>query len=65
MIPVNGYSGLYRDDITQAIITKNDNSYNEYLKIKDRLTKNQKRIDHLESELTEIKEILKNLISNK
>lgn len=65
MIPVQGHSGLYRDEKSNAIINKNDTSYNEYLKMKNRLMSNQKRIDFLETELFEMKKILKKLVEDK
>lgn len=65
MIPVKGYSGLYRDEFNNAIINKNQNSYEEYLKTKNRLIEKQKKIEGLENEIFEIKQLLKTLIENK
>lgn len=62
MKPIEGYIGLYRDDNTNAIINTDDSSYNEYLKSKNRLIENQKRIDKLENEISEIKSLLMKLI---
>lgn len=65
MIPVKGHNGLYRDENTNAIINLNDNGYFEYIKSKNKLLENQKRLDNLENELSEIKNLLLQLVKNK
>jgi hypothetical protein len=62
MIKVKGYNGLYRDETTDAIINMNDNSYDEYLKIKHRLINNQNRLTKIEDDISEIKTMLKAIL---
>jgi hypothetical protein len=59
MIPVKGYVGLYRDENSNAIINSNDSTYNEYIHSKTRLIENQDKIQKIEQEITEIKNLLK------
>lgn len=65
MIPVKGNPGLFRDETTNAIINKNQNSYEEYLKTKNKLIEKEKRIENLENELNEIKQLLSTFLKNK
>ena len=62
MIKVKGYNGLYRDETTDAIINMNDNSYDEYLKIKHRFINNQNRLTKIEDDISEIKTMLKAIL---
>ena len=41
MIPVKGYTGLYRDENSNAIINNNDSVYGEYIQSRDKLIENQ------------------------
>lgn len=65
MIPVKGYIGLYRDENSNAIINKDDNSYNEYINSKNKLIQSQKRIENLEKEIGEIRDLLNKMLENK
>lgn len=65
MIPVKGYTGLYRDENSNAIINNNDSVYGEYIQSRDKLIENQKKLTTLENEIIEIKEILKKVLENK
>ena len=62
MIRVEGYTNLYRDEETGAIVNCDTMAYNTYvssLNVKD----SQKReIDSIKSEISEIKSLLKELI---
>jgi len=65
MIPVEGHSGLYRDEKTNAIINCNDYEYEEYLRAKNSSLNEKNEIDNLKSELSEIKLLLAKLLENK
>lgn len=65
MIPVQGHIGLYRDESSNAIVNTNDKSYNEYLNSKNKLIENQKKITDLESDVAELKRMLKQILENK
>lgn len=65
MIPVKGYSQLYRDKKTNAIINCNSYDYDEYLRVKNKLLEDQVKINNLENDIQEIKSLLKKFIENK
>ena len=47
MIPVKDHRGLYRDESTNAILNCNNNEYEQYLKLKNQSTTQQKEINEL------------------
>ena len=65
MIPVKGYIGLYRDENNNAIINNNDSIYTEYIKSRDKLIEDSKKLIDLENEIIEIKLLLKKVLENK
>jgi hypothetical protein len=65
MIPVKGHVGLYRDEQTNAIINSNDSIYMEYIKSRDKLMEDAKKLIDLENEIIEIKQLLKKVLENK
>jgi hypothetical protein len=65
MIPVKGHVGLYRDENSNAIINSNDSIYTEYIKSRDKLIEDAKKLIELETEIIEIKLLLKKVLENK
>lgn len=65
MIPVKNHSYLYRDEKTNAILNNDDANYQSYIKSKEKMLENQKRILEIENELKEIKKMLNLIIENK
>ena len=65
MIPVKGHVGLYRDENSNAIINSNDSIYTEYIKSRDKLIEDAKKLIELENEIIEIKLLLKKVLENK
>ena len=70
LIPVQDSPGIFRDSETNAIINKNTNDYNLYVRSRNRLkTKEErigdleKKVDHLTDDIGDIKSMLKTLIS--
>ena len=70
LIPVENKPGILRDSETNAIINKNTNDYNLYVRSRNRLkTKEErigdleKKVDHLTDDIGDIKSMLKTLIS--
>lgn len=63
-IPVEGYKELYRDKATNAIINSDKNTYEDYLRSKNKTLNDKNRITKLENELSEIKILLKTLLTN-
>lgn len=65
-IKVEGYSNLYRDPSTGAIINSNIDEYNAYLEAKkkrEELYNSVNEINNLKQEMAEIKSLLKELIN--
>ena len=70
LIPVQDSPGIFRDSETNAIINKNTNDYNLYVRSRNRLkTKEErigdleKKVDHLTGDIGDIKSMLQTLIS--
>ena len=61
LIPVEGENYLYRDSTSNAIINTNQSGYESYISRKKFQEKEKQRLDHLESEIGEIKSLLKSL----
>lgn len=55
LIPVKDNKGLLRDPQTNAIISDNQSSYRNYLRMKEQKKLENKKIIDIESEVTEIK----------
>jgi hypothetical protein len=64
-IPVKGYSGLYRDEKTNAIINLNNKQHEDYINEKSKRLSEKQEIENLKSEISEIKELLYKLVNNK
>jgi hypothetical protein len=67
-IKVEGHSNLYRDLNSGAIINSNVDDYYKYMESKkkrDQLYNAVEEIDNLKSEMSEIKDLLKQLIEQK
>jgi hypothetical protein len=62
MIRVEGHQNLYRDERSGAIINCDSTSYNEYLSSLSIRDSQKKEIEHLKSEMSEIKNMLKELL---
>lgn len=62
MIKVEGHQNLYRDERSGAIINCDSTSYNEYLSSLSIRDSQKKEIEHLKSEMSEIKNLLKELL---
>jgi histidinol phosphatase-like enzyme len=61
LIPVEGENYLYRDSTSNAIINTNQSGYESYISRKKFQENEKQRLDHLESEIGEIKSLLKAL----
>lgn len=58
---VKDYDGLYRAP-SGAIVNKNMETYSKFIAEKERALANERRINNIESELSEIKDLLKQLL---
>ncbi len=63
LIPVKDHNGLYRDSESGAIINKNKSDYDSYVANRDRLQQEKDRLDHLENEIGDIKQMLHTLLN--
>ncbi len=61
LIPVEGENYLFRDTKSNAIINTNSSDYNSYISRKQFQQSEKERLDNLESEIGEIKSLLKSL----
>ena len=61
LIPVEGENYLFRDTKSNAIINTNSSDYNSYISRKQFQQSEKERLDGLESEIGEIKSLLKAL----
>ena len=61
LIPVEGESYLFRDSKSNAIINTNKLDYDSYISRREFQEDEKKRLDNLESEISEIQSLLKAL----
>lgn len=64
-LKVEGKEGLVRDPSSNAIINVNQDEYAKYLARRNKKAADDQRIEKLENELSEIKQLLMVLINNK
>ena len=64
MIKVEGYSNLYRDSKTGAIINTDDGDYNKYLKLLKSDNRKEKELKKMKNDIEEIKGALSQIINN-
>jgi hypothetical protein len=62
MIPVQGHPNLYRDEKSGAIVNCDNLSYNQYINSLQNRENQNKEIDQLKNEISEIKYLLKQLL---
>jgi hypothetical protein len=62
MIPVQGHPNLYRDEKSGAIVNCDNLSYNQYINSLQNRQNQKKEIDQLKDEMSEIKNLLKQLL---
>ena len=61
LIPVEGENYLFRDSKSNAIVNTNKSGYDSYMSRKKFQEDEKQRLDNLESEISEIKSLLKAL----
>jgi hypothetical protein len=62
MIRVEGYTNLYRDEKTGAIVNCDTMAYNTYISSLNAKDSQKREIDGIKSEISEIKFLLKQLL---
>jgi hypothetical protein len=63
MIPVKGFPNLYRDENTGAILNYDNQSYNQYMSIKNNREIQKNEIEQMKKDIDEIKCLLKEIIN--
>ena len=64
-VQVEQDSSLYKNTETGAVINVNDQAYTNYMKMKQRKSKQNREIDQLKDEISELKGMLKTLLNKK
>lgn len=64
-LKVEGHSYLVRDTESNAIINRDRGSYDHYKKLRRTRGNEKERLDRLENDVSEIKELLRQLIDKK
>ena len=62
MIKVEGYTHLYRDPRTNAIVNCDDQGYDQYVKSLEVRKKQKNEIENMKKDIDEIKSLLKILV---
>lgn len=63
MIRIEGHQNLYRDEKTGAIVNTDTAGYSQYIRMKNEKQKQRDEIDQLKSDVSEIKDLLRELIN--
>lgn len=73
LVPVEGNMGLFRDEHSSAILNCSDSDYEKYLELKtikikeserlENMSQKIKEIDELKSDVNEIKDMMKLILS--
>ena len=62
MIKVKGYSNLYRDENTGAIVNYDSAGYNQYVNSLTQRDLRKKELDEIKKDIDEIKTLLRELV---
>lgn len=63
MIKVEGYTNLYRDEETGAIINTDSTGYDDYVRSIERRDVEKREIEKMKSDIDEIKSLLKDFLN--
>ena len=70
LIPVQDQPGIFRDSVSNAIVNKNTNDYDTYIRQRNKMRSKNERIDDLEKkvddltgDIGDIKSMLQSLIT--
>jgi hypothetical protein len=63
MIRVEGYTNLYRDENSGAIVNCDSVAYNQYLNIVNNRESQKKEFDMIKQDIDEIKSLLRELLN--
>ena len=63
MIPVEGHKNLYRDENTNAIVSRDTVAYENYIALRNKNRDKQDELDDMKKEINELKSLLNDLAS--
>ena len=62
LVPVEGYSTLGRDPVSNAILNTDTTQYDAYIKARENAKKKDRTLEELRSEIDELKALVKDLV---
>ena len=62
LIPIKDEKGFFKDSDSGAIVNKNNSEYQAYIAHRERLLSDKERLDKVENEISDIKQMLQILI---
>ena len=63
MIPVEGHKNLFRDENTNAIVSRDTAAYENYIALRNKNRDKQDELDDMKKEINELKSLLNDLAS--
>ena len=62
LVPVEGYTTLGRDPMSNAILNTDTTQYDAYIKARNSAKQKDRTLEELRSEIDELKELVKDLV---
>ena len=62
LVPVEGYTTLGRDPVSNAILNTDTTQYDAYIKARENAKQKDRTLEELRSEIDELKELVKDLV---
>ena len=62
LIPVEGYTTLGRDPLSNAIVNTDTTQYDAYIKAREKAKKKDRTLEDLKTEVEELKRLVNNLV---
>ena len=62
LVPVEGYTTLGRDPVSNAILNTDTTQYDAYIKARESAKQKDRTLEELRSEIDELKELVKDLV---
>ena len=62
LVPVEGYTTLGRDPVSNAILNTDTTQYDAYIKARNSAKQKDRTLEELRSEIDELKELVKDLV---
>ena len=62
LVPVEGYTTLGRDPLSNAILNTDTTQYDAYIKARENAKKKERSLQELQDEVSELKRLVKSLV---